>query len=460
MKKIPERYRENYLKEQTVLVKNRVRLFCLLTVAIYSFSTFMWVIVYPGVSSVLEMVVGSLLAAGGGIVLYFNSRARTIRIAKINAYLFTALLLVLLVKLGVTYRDDALVSSAVFVFTLFFVSVIIPWTPEEGALIGGMHLAAYTANFMIVKFLMESGGVAFPWQGYLKGFVFLFMAFLLCLVIRKKETTRDIMNFVLLKKVESKNEQTHRELEWATRIHKTIIPASIDTHKADIAVSYLPIYYIGGDYVKFDFVDEDKMIFIISDVTGHGLPAALLVSRVHAEFERSVKEGKPPGLLLKDLDKFIKKEFGGAHMYLSAFCGLVDFKSMKLLYSNYGHPPQYIYRAEKNHVQSLSSQTSLLGLPMDDNNIYQSDIEIDAGDKMLLFTDGITETVNNRGEEYGGERLEVFLKKNHDLPANKFNRKLLDELDRYKHIGFEDDMSILGIKIKGQLPVSDILSSR
>ncbi|MFH1552837.1 MAG: PP2C family protein-serine/threonine phosphatase [Candidatus Omnitrophota bacterium] len=448
VKKIPEQYREEFLKKQISFIKTRVHLFCVLTVSIYFLAVLTGYILYPAETAVLEVLIGLSLVAGGALILYLNAIARTIRIAKLNAYLFTALLLVLLVKLGITYKDDALVSSSVFVFTIFLVSVTIPWKPAEVILIGAMHITAYTANFLYVKFLSGTPAASFGVQEYFDGFIFLSMALLLCLVIRRKETGRDVENFVLLKEVEDKNELMRKELEWATRIHKTIIPDSTSTDKVDIAVNYLPAYYIGGDYVKFEFLADDRLVFIISDVTGHGVPAALLVNRIHAEFVRYAKEGKRPGLLLKKLNEFIKEDFEGSDMYLSAFCGLLDFKEMQLLYSNYGHPPQYVYRAKESDIQSLFAQTSLLGLPVDDGKVYQSEIDVDKGDRIFLFTDGVTETVDSKGEQYGTKRLEDFLETNHTLSPRAFNDKLLTELNSYKDGNFKDDVCIMGIEIK------------
>ncbi|MFC1480375.1 PP2C family protein-serine/threonine phosphatase [Candidatus Omnitrophota bacterium] len=448
VKKIPEQYREEFLEKQTSFIKSRVHLFCLLTVSIYFLAVLTGYILYPEESAILEVIVGLSLVVGGALILYLNTIARTIRIAKLNAYLFTALLLVLLVKLGITYKDDALISSAVFVFTIFLVSVTIPWKPVEVILVGAMHITAYTVNFLYVKFLTAPPAGSFGVQEYLDGFIFLSMAIMLCLVIRRKETGRDVENFVLLKQVEDKNELMRKELEWATRIHKTIIPDSTSTDNVDIAVNYLPAYYIGGDYVKFEFLADDRLIFIISDVTGHGVPAALLVNRIHAEFERYAKEGKRPGLLLKKLNEFIKEDFEGSDMYLSAFCGMLDFKEMQLSYSNYGHPPQYLYRAKESDTQSLFAQTSLLGLPVDDDKVYQSEIDVDKGDRIFLFTDGVTEAVDSKGEQYGTKRLEDFLETNHTLSPVAFNDKLLKELNSYKDGKFKDDVCIMGIEIE------------
>ncbi|MFC1632306.1 PP2C family protein-serine/threonine phosphatase [Candidatus Omnitrophota bacterium] len=148
------------------------------------------------------------------------------------------------------------------------------------------------------------------------------------------------------------------------------------------------------------------------------------------------------------MDDFIIKDFAGTNMLLSAFCGLLDFKEKKLNYSNHGHPDQYIYKISNSALSNLSSQGSLLGLPFRDENVYQQEINFDKGDRILLFTDGVTETRNRDNHEYGKDRLEEFIKQNHDLPVEAFNQKLLDEINKFKHGNFQDDVFILNLHIK------------
>jgi hypothetical protein len=355
----------------------------------------------------------------------------------------------LFVRMGIYYADDPLLSAAGYVFTLFLVSITIPWTGCEIIPLGIIHAIAFTIEYMYVKHGPGMEKTPFTITEYLNGLIFIFLAFIICVVVRKEETGRDIDNFVLLKDVENKNKQMDDELKWATRIHKTIIPESVNTDQIDIGVTYLPVYYMGGDYTRFNFLDDDKVIFIISDVTGHGVPAALLVNRIHAEFERLCKEGKEPGELLRVLNVFIKEDFDGSDMYLSAFCGLIDMKKMHLLYSNYGHPPQYLYREKDKEIKALPAQTSLLGVPLDNDQVYQDEVDLDAGDRMLLYTDGVTETFNKDEDEYGYDRLKKFIKLHHSLAPNKFNAKLIKDLEEFKSGNFKDDICMLDVVIKG-----------
>lgn len=445
---VPKEHLGEFLKKQMNFTRSRVYLFCVLAVGIYVFAVTVGMLLNPEEFKVLEVLVGLILGAGCALVLYLNKRAASLRSAKLNAYLLTALLLALMVRLGLGYADDPVVSSSIFVFTLFMIAITIPWSPLELVPVWVMHIAAFTASFLGVKYLPGVPAGVFSMTEYLDGVIFMSISFWICLVVRRKDTARDIENFILFKNIEDKNRQMSKELEWATRIHKTIIPDSITGDKVDIGVTYLPIYYIGGDYARFDFLDKDKLLFIIGDVTGHGVSAALLVNRVHAEFERLGKEGKSPGELLKELNEFIKGDFGDSDMFLSAFCGLMDFKAMKLSYSNYGHPPQYLYRRKDSSVKGLMPQTSLLGLPLDDDEVYEEALEIGTKDKLVLFTDGITEVIGSSGKEYGEKGVEDFLKKNYALSAKSFNAKLMEELNAFKKDAFQDDICMMTIGVE------------
>ena len=447
-KRIPEKYKEEFLNQQLSLIKSRVSLFCLLAIGLYLFVIFVDQIINPGSMKSIDIAIGAILTIGGGLILYLNKKAQKLSRVKSSAALFTVFMLSLMIIITFDYPADITGSSALYVFTFFLVSITIPWTSVEIIPLWLLHILAFTISFLHSRYALETVGVSLSVRGYFDGVVFLAMAFWLCMIVRKKETERDVENFILFKEVADASKQMSKELEWATKVHKTIIPESIDNDKVDIAVSYLPVYFMGGDYTRFCFVGDNKLIFIIVDITGHGVPAALLVNRVHAEFERLAKDGKNPGELLEQLNEFIRVDFEGSNMYFSAFCGLVDFKKMKLLFSNYGHPSQYVYGKEKEKVYELSSQTTLLGLPVEDNKVYQDEMEIYTGDKILLFTDGVIETVDNSNEEYGANGVKRFLKKNYELKGDNFNEALLDDLDAYKDGKFKDDICILSIDVK------------
>jgi serine phosphatase RsbU (regulator of sigma subunit) len=447
---IPTEYADEFRAQRIEFTRSRVKLFVFLSVGMYFFVTFIDLFLFnPLEFRSEEVYLWVVLAAGAAAILRFNSAVRTLRGAHLASYAFITLLLVILTKVCIIYADYALLTYSLYMFMLFLVSVVLPLSALDVLFVSLMHAAAYGFYFAFMTGIRpDMLVVPFTQRDFNDGMTFIAMAAVLCFIIRRKETARDIENFALLKAVESKNKRMEDELAFARRIHQTLIPKSISTDLADIAVMCLPMRQIGGDYTRFHFVEGERLVFIISDITGHGVPAALLVNRLHTEFERLAKDGKHPGELLKELDSFIRHDFEDTSMYLSAFCGMLEFKTGKFLYSNYGHPSQYIYRVTRSDIESLKSQTTLLGVPLKEDRMYQHSIEFEPGDMILLFTDGVIEVRNASGSEFGTENLEAFIRSRHALSVNDFNRELLDELTSFKIGDFRDDISILSIKIK------------
>lgn len=448
--KIPKNYLTAFISKQTALIKSRTRLFCVLTAVIFFAAGLLAYITTPTEFKPEELPIWVIVLIGSLLVFYIAGKSRSINAAKLNAYLFTVILLFCLTYLCILYSEYINITPALYLFLLFMVVFTIPWEAREIASLSLMHIAAYSALFYYIRSRYTASDLpdVLETARYIDGLTLIAMGAILSFVVRRKEAALDTENFILLKQLEEKNTQMRQELELATRIHKTLIPHSVSTDMVDVAVMYLPMYYIGGDYAKFRFIDKDRFLFIICDVTGHGVSAALLVNRLHTEFERLARDGKEPGSLLKELNDFITEDFGEINMFLSAFCGLLDFKTMQLLYSNHGHPDQYIYRVTGGDIQRLTSQASLLGLPLEDENIYQHSVSFSKEDKILLFTDGVLDARNKAGELYGEVRLEDFIRNQSALEPNRFNQILLDELNSFKDQPFTDDIFILSIHIK------------
>ncbi|MDD5644116.1 MAG: PP2C family protein-serine/threonine phosphatase [bacterium] len=441
---------DSFLRDWTELIKSRVRLFTLLTITLFFGGSLISYVFYPADFRPGEIPIMILVLVSSGVVLLLNQKTKTMRAAKLIAMLFTVFLLINITKLHIIYSNYIEIGPALYLFMLFFVSFTIPWTPLDLVPITFIHMAAYSILlFHMEKYMPEIMGAVKSPQMLFDGIIFLLLGFILCAVIRKKDLTREIQNYVLLKENEMKNIQMQKELQLANRVHNTLIPKSISMDKADIAVTYIPMNYIGGDYAKFHLIDNDKLVFIICDVTGHGVSAALLVNRLHTEFERLAQEHKEPGVLLKEMNDFIVKSFEGTDMFLSAFCCLLDFGKKTLSYSNYGHPPQYIYRISDSDIARLEPQATLMGIMIEDKDkIHELKVNFEPKDKILLFTDGVNETMNKGREEFGIARLEGFIRDNHRTGALLFNQKLISQLKDFSGGNFQDDILLISINIK------------
>ena len=449
--KIPQHQVDEFLNQQTFLIKSRLKLATIL----FAFCVFAGDII--GVLSLQEKVnfqmkvTWALAVALCVVINLLVKKISKFQLAKISAALFMIAVLAILAKDNIVYHTPPFDAAMIFIFCFFGASLIFPWFAHETVFVSLSHFGAFTIFlFNSPQYSYRGTMVTSELPDYLEGYVIMFLASIVCFVVSRRERERDIENFVLLKEIEGKNKQMQNELELATRVHSRLIPRSASTPLADIAVTYVPMYYMGGDYAKFHFIDNNKLIFIICDVTGHGVSAALLVNTINIEFERLAKKGKKPGDLLKELDRFITNDFAEINMYLTAFCGLLDYGtfSRKFTYSSYGHLPQYVYRTHNSKIEKIPAQTSFLGLPMEDENVYENEIPFKKEDRILLFTDGVTEAKNAEGIEYGDVGLEKFINKNSNLEVELFNQKLLDELNTFTNKRMKDDIFILNIKTK------------
>lgn len=445
---IPQKYLKDYTQRKASLTKARLELLCVMILVLYISVTILTLAFYSSSFDPREIPVGILLIAGTLAALFLNGKVKGLTAIKINTYFFVLLCLVFLTRIGIVYKEYFSSCASLYLLALFAISFTIPWASGEITAISAMYLLAFSRLFIYVRRGTPAAAHAELLQEYADGMLLIIIGFLLCFVIKRKDNAREIENYLFFKQIETKNEQMRAELELATKIHKTLIPHSINTDKADIAVTYLPMYYIGGDYAKFQFVDKDRLFFIIADVTGHGVSAALMVNRLHTEVERLMREGKGPGALLNELNDLIIKKFEGISIFLSAFAAILDFNKNTLVYSNHGHPTQYLYHITESFITRLPSQASLLGILETGDSVDEHSVEFHKGDRILLFTDGVIEVKDERGGIYGEKRLENFIEKNYFLSVEEFNTRLLSDLNLFKKGEFEDDVFILNIYTK------------
>ncbi|MFC1589924.1 PP2C family protein-serine/threonine phosphatase, partial [Candidatus Omnitrophota bacterium] len=296
IRKIPKHHLDEFLKEQTALIKRRTQLAAsLFIITFFSGSLINSLALKEGFSRQL-ILTWIFTACVSSVMFVLSGKASTIRQAKAGAALLIVMCVAVLARHYIAISEPPFNAGMTFIFAFLGFSLMFPWSPEGVLGVLLLHLGAYSVYlFNIQTYIHKNMTFTRELPDYLQGFIVMSLSFLFCYVVTKSERKRETENFVLLKEIEEKNAQAQKELELATRVHSRLIPHSTSTNLADIAVTYVPMYYIGGDYAKFYLVDKNRLIFIICDVTGHGVSAALLVNALNVEFERLAKEGRSPG---------------------------------------------------------------------------------------------------------------------------------------------------------------------
>jgi serine phosphatase RsbU (regulator of sigma subunit) len=240
------------------------------------------------------------------------------------------------------------------------------------------------------------------------------------------------------------------ELEMAREIQLSILPRETPKIKGlEIAARYIPMSSVAGDFYDFIIVDEKHVGILIADVTGHGLPAALIASMLQVALAAQFAHASEPGRVLAGLNRALCGKFT-RHFVTAAYL-FVDMEKSFMSYAGAGHPPLLLWRGLTGSASELFENGLLLGhFPEETYSAVQ--VPVEPGDRAVLCTDGILETVNPSQEMFGVDRFKRFLEANHDLGADRLADSLLDELSLWSGYptgeGQQDDITLLAVDFK------------
>lgn len=440
---VPEKFREEYKGELSRLFWFRTNLFCVVTTLSFMAAGALMLFVYKGLLGVKGLP-GTV--AGGAIfpvvILVAGGRRLSLARQKGRAFFFSFFLILVALLTAAAHPEVIKYLGGTLVLLAFFAGVLLlPWSALEVIAIGLFTIANFTWIYRLAETYVSDAVFAL-------NTALLSVAVFVAAVVKRNEEMLRRKEFSEHRELGERSARMAREMELANKIHKSLIPHSVKHELADIAVTYVPMMYMGGDYANFRFVGKDKLVFIVADVTGHGVSSALLVNRMDTEIERLLGEKTDPGEILKALDDFIEDDFGKMGYYLSAFAGLVDFSKKEVVYSNYGHPPQVLLRQRTGETAHLRSQTFLMGVDPGAGGLYTASLTVEKGDRLILFTDGILDAKSPSGEFYGSERLEAFVAANRSASVLDFNEKLLADVRAFQPGEQNDDIFLMTILVK------------
>jgi len=241
----------------------------------------------------------------------------------------------------------------------------------------------------------------------------------------------------------NKLESIQKELEIARRIQFSILPDRLpDIPGLDIRISYKPMDLVGGDFYDFHYSDNRRIGIIVADVSGHGIPAAIIASMVKIAFCTQVQFYNQPDKLLINIHNTI---YGKCETHFVAASYIyIDLDRMKLLHANAGHCPLLILKKKTGKIIPVASKGTILGI-FPEVSCHMKEIDIESGDRIIIHTDCVTETRNVSGEYFGDERFHEYIKNNADKNSETFTRSIethLVEWSGNKGL-FEDDLTIV-----------------
>lgn len=235
-------------------------------------------------------------------------------------------------------------------------------------------------------------------------------------------------------------EQT-AEFEQARRIQEGLLPKEIPKVPGyAISGRSRPARVVGGDYFDVLKFDEQRVGLCIADVAGKGMAAALLMSNLQAVVRAFASVELAPQQLCGRIDRVIRANMAGRG-FITLFFALLDAEAGRLLYTNAGHNPPILMRTDGSYAE-LCAGGPVLGA-FRDSHYEQEDVKLCAGDRLLLFTDGVTEARNAAQEEFGEQRLLRLLAENRTLGACPLQERVMETVTAFSGGHLSDDVTLL-----------------
>ncbi len=264
--------------------------------------------------------------------------------------------------------------------------------------------------------------------------------------------------------LEKINERMRRDLQAAAKIQQSLLPTQLpECEKANFAWKYVPCDELAGDTLNLFHLDEDNIGLYLLDVSGHGVPAALLsvnLSRtINPNPEQSdlLKEqipGTPDYHLVspEEVADRLNQRFpleSSTEQYFTIQYGQLNVKSCSLTFISAGHPPMIHVKADGSS-QAIQVRSMPIGFMVGVGKVYKEQtLDLKEGERLYLYSDGIIEAMDPEREQYGVERLTEKLNNSRSLSLDESLDLISDEIDRWTvGLGCGDDFSLLALEIK------------
>ncbi|WP_255590381.1 PP2C family protein-serine/threonine phosphatase [Algoriphagus sp. NBT04N3] len=244
-------------------------------------------------------------------------------------------------------------------------------------------------------------------------------------------------------------EVLNREISIASKVQQMLFPSKLpDEERLKAKVTYFPHSMVGGDYYDFIQQSEDISYFCIADVSGKGIAAALLMSNFQAALRTLLRSDANLPTIVKQLNYTLFDNTHGER-FITFFLGKFNRKTRKLEYVNAGHNPPILCREDENEIELLEAGTTILGAFEELPFLEIGNRDLSADFTLHLYTDGLTETLDEEEREFGEDRLSGFVKDHLCIDPGDFHEKFLDVLKAFTgEVPLRDDLTLFSLRFK------------
>ena len=241
------------------------------------------------------------------------------------------------------------------------------------------------------------------------------------------------------------------ELSVATQIQADMLPSifpAFPNHPGfDIYATMTPAKEMGGDFYDFFLVDDDHLAVVIADVSGKGVPAALFMVIAKTLIKNHAQNKDTPGSVFTQTNAQLC-EGNDAGLFVTAWMGVLEISTGNFIYVNAGHNPPLLKRAGGAY-EWLKSRPGFVLAGMEGVRYRENSLQLEPGDCLYLYTDGVTEATSGAQELFGEERLQHTLNESKDLPVDQLLPKVKQAIDTFVGEAEQfDDITMLGLEYR------------
>jgi serine phosphatase RsbU (regulator of sigma subunit) len=259
---------------------------------------------------------------------------------------------------------------------------------------------------------------------------------------------QDLQSYIEdLRRTTAEKERVEKELEIGRGIQQSFLPEKPPKVEGfEIAALNLPALEVGGDFYDFIPVSQDKWGLVIADVSGKGVPAALFMALSRTLIRANAVDNPTVSYAIVKANKMIAEQ-ERANMFVTLFYGVLDVKKKSITYVNAGHNPPIVLSKKGGDIVMLAAKGIALGV-MSDIVLEEKEVSLREGDIAILFTDGVTEAINGKQEQFGQERLAKLIVESHTLSAEEIVKRIEREVSAFSEGQPQfDDLTLMAVKV-------------
>ncbi len=256
-------------------------------------------------------------------------------------------------------------------------------------------------------------------------------------------------------------EKMQKEIEVAKQIQQSLLPRRRpEISGYDIFPLYQAAAEVGGDYYDFVQVDDDTIGVVVADVSGKGVPGSLVMTMIRTALRMEARGNRNASDVMAKMNAFVTDDMKKG-MFVTMFYVILDSKNRVISYASAGHNPMILYRHETRETFFLNPRGFPVGISLPDETLFRRSISLEKvrlkkDDMLVIYTDGVTEAMNEKREQYGEDRLVQMVKDHGQLSPSDFIAKLDGDIKGFT-AGYPQSDDITVVAIKERMTADDIL---